>query len=427
MSVSEYQLINKILSDKDFTIVEDNQITEEHLPRVKKEFLYLKDFYDKYKSIPDKETFIEKFPSFDIFIVTQTSKSIVDNIREQALFNRAVNVINTASRLYEKDANEASKYLISQVENLQPEEDFSCTDIVHDRSRLEEWKKRQRDPEGSFIEIPFKELNEDLLGFQRGEELFFWFAKSNVGKSVVLTMCAEHASKLGNRVGFISPEMSTQSIGFRWDSSRTHFSNSAMQKGLLISGYEKHFETLAESNEHVFVADSEDFKDGLTVSKCRQFIKAKKLDILLIDGLVYVRPDGDTRGMSTSEKMGLTARQLLKLSNEFKVPVVVVTQSRRRSSEKRSEEEDLDDAESIFNSYEVTQAATKMVSINRSENALKFHIAKNRGNVVGKTYTYSVDIDRMQYTFIPSLEIIEDDEESAEELEAIKKELKHVF
>lgn len=138
MSIGEYQLINKILSDKDYTIVEDNQITEEHLPRVRNEFNYIKDFYEKYKSIPDKEKFIEKFPSFDLFIVTQTTKSIVDDLREQALFGRAVNVINTASRLYEKDANEASKYLLSQIDNLQPQEDFSCTDIIHDRSRLEE-------------------------------------------------------------------------------------------------------------------------------------------------------------------------------------------------------------------------------------------------------------------------------------------------
>lgn len=427
MSVGEYQLINKLLSDKDYSIVEDNNITEEHLPRVKKEFIYIKEFYEKYGSIPDKEKFTEKFPSFDFFVVTQTPKSIVDDIREQALFNRAVNVINTASRLYEKDANEASKYLISQIDNLQPQEDFSCTDIIHDRSRLEEWRRRQKDPESSFIEIPFKELNEDLLGFQRGEELFIFFAKSNVGKSVALTMCAEHASKLGNRVGFISPEMSTQSIGFRWDSSRTHFSNSAMQKGLLINGYEKYFDELNLSDEHVFVADSEDFKDGITVSKCRQFVKSKKLDILFIDGIVYVEPDSDTKGMSTSAKMGLAARQLLKLSNDFKIPVVIVAQSRRRGSEKRSEDEILDDSESIADSYDVSRAATKMVSINKSENALKFYITKNRGNIVGKTYTYSFDIDRMSYTFIPSLEDIESDESTAEELEELKKELKHVF
>lgn len=427
MSVGEYQLINKLLSDKDYSIVEDNNITEEYLPRVKKEFIYIKEFHEKYGSVPDKEKFTEKFPSFDFFIVTQTPKSIVDDIREQALFNRAVNVINTASRLYEKDANEASKYLLSQIDNLQPQEDFSCTDIIHDRSRLEEWKRRQKDPESSFIEIPFKELNEDLLGFQRGEELFIFFAKSNVGKSVALTMCAEHASKLGNRVGFISPEMSTQSIGFRWDSSRTHFSNSAMQKGLLINGYEKYFDELNLSDEHVFVADSENFKDGITVSKCRQFVKSKKLDILFIDGIVYVEPDSDTKGMSTSAKMGLAARQLLKLSNDFKIPVVIVAQSRRRGSEKRSEDEILDDSESIADSYDVSRAATKMVSINKSENALKFYITKNRGNIVGKTYTYSFDIDRMSYTFIPSLEDIESDESTAEELEELKKELKHVF
>ena len=70
-----------------------------------------------------------------------------------------------------------------------------------------------------------------------------------------------------------------------------------MQKGLLINGYEKYFDELNLSDEHVFVADSEDFKDGITVSKCRQFVKSKKLDILFIDGIVYVEPDSDTKGM----------------------------------------------------------------------------------------------------------------------------------
>ena len=142
---------------------------------------------------------------------------------------------------------------------------------------------------------------------------------------------------------------------------------------------------------------------------------------------MYVEPDSDTKGMSTSAKMGLAARQLLKLSNDFKIPVVIVAQSRRRGSEKRSEDEILDDSESIADSYDVSRAATKMVSINKSENALKFYITKNRGNIVGKTYTYSFDIDRMSYTFIPSLEDIESDESTAEELEELKKELKHVF
>ena len=181
------------------------------------------------------------------------------------------------------------------------------------------------------------------------------------------------------------------------------------------------------TDEHVFVADSEDFDGNITISKCRQFVKSKRLDILFIDGLVYIEPDGDTRKLSVSVKMGIAARQLLRLSNDFKIPVVVVAQSRRRSSEKRSEDEVLDDSESIADSYDVSRAATKMVSINKSENALKFYISKNRGNIAGKTYTYSFDIDRMSYTFIPSLEDIESDDTSKEELEELKSELKHMF
>ena len=250
-------------------------------------------------------------------------------------------------------------------------------------------------------------------------------APSGTGKTMLLSMCIDRASKDGYRVGVVSPELSKERLGYRIDSSRTHMSNMAMQKGLLLPNYEIYFNEIMDSDEHIFVADTSDFADGVvTVQQCRSFVKSKKLDILFIDGIVYVRPDGWNPRMLTSESMGLAGRQLFQLSKDLSIPVVGVVQARRRSGEKRSENEEISDSESLFGSYELAQATTRMVSINRLASALKLVNVKNRYGKEGESWVYNYDFDKMLLTYIPDLEDIKNKEENQEE---VKDKFKHVF
>ena len=83
MSISEYQLLNKVLEDKNYSFFTDNMLSDEHFTQAKEEYEYIKEFYEKYHSVPDKETFTAKFPKFDYFNVSQPISSIVDALREQ--------------------------------------------------------------------------------------------------------------------------------------------------------------------------------------------------------------------------------------------------------------------------------------------------------------------------------------------------------
>ena len=155
---------------------------------------------------------------------------------------------------------------------------------------------------------------------------------------------------------------------------------------------------------------------------------SKQLDILFIDGMVYVKPDGDTKRMTVSECMGIVARELFQLSKEFKIPIVCAIQARRRSGEKKgNEEEVISDSESIYNSYEVTQASTRIVSINRIANAIKLCCVKNRYGSEGKDWIYNFDFDRMTFNFIPDIEDLNSTEEGKQELEETKESFKNVF
>lgn len=430
MSIAEYQILNIILDTKNYDILYDNLLNEEHFYQAYNEYVYIRDFYNTYKSVPDKETFSAKFPTFEFFRVSQPIRSLKDSLYEEALCRRAIRIINKCGDIFEQDANAGAEYLLAHINELQPKTEFSCTDIMHDDTRYKEYIDRQSNFETNFIPLPLPEMNKTLYGYQKGEELFLWLAKSGVGKTIVLSMSIGEASKYGNRVGVISPELSTSRLGYRIDSYKSKLSNTALNTGTPLYEYEEYITNMLKSDEHIFVADSSDFEMGyVTISQIRNFIKSKALDILFIDGIVYVKPETDIKNMNMSESMGLVGRQLFQISKDFKIPVVCAVQARRRSNEKRSKDDDelLTDSESVFGSFQLTQAATRIVSINKVAGAIKFYIAKNRYGVENKFWIYQNDFDKMQLNFIPDLDELRENETTSEELNQTKERFKHIF
>ena len=351
MSIAEAQLINRLLDTKDFDIISDFGIQDEDFSVCKEQYDFIIGFHKKYKSIPDRETFVARFPDFELFKVEEPTRAIVDELFENSLFRRGVKIFNTASKLFEVNAVDGANYLISHINELQPKYTINSVDMMHDMGAYNEWKAKVDNPESNYIEIPFKELNDILHGFEKGSELALFLAKSSTGKSQVLSICAEHASKLGHRVGVISPEMSRNQLFMRVVTSRTHISNSALQNGNPVAGFKEFMDKMNSSNEHLFISDITDFDNLITLSKVRNFIKSNELDILFIDGIKYIRPDSKLKGMTETQIQGEVCTELLGMSNEFKIPVVGVVQARRRGNGQSKEESDIIDSESVFESY----------------------------------------------------------------------------
>lgn len=420
MAISESQLINKMLEEKDFSYAIDNRITEEFFTQCKDEYIYIESFYRKYSSMPDKESFAEKFPDWEFYKVSQPIKSILDELRENLIFRRAVELINNSSKIFEEDSRKGAEFLLANIDKLSLKEEFECDDIVHSKSAYKEYEKILENKEGNFIPLPFPEIEKDIGGFRRGEELFLWLARSGRGKSICLALTANVASKAGYRVGIISPEMRTTTFATRIQSARSHLSNVAMNRGFLLNGYKEFVDEWAKSDEHIFIADISNFDEGITVQDCENFIHAKKLDILLIDGISYIRSNTKAR-LSTTEIMGKTCEGLLALSTKYKLPVVGVVQARRKGT--NGEDEESVDEQSTFMSYMVTQIATRIISISKVASGLKFKIPKNRYGVDNLEWVYACDFDRMNFTYLPKEKDVEEDES----LKEVKKSLKHAF
>lgn len=423
MGVSELQLLNKVLQDKDYSVVIDNNITEEYFTQAKSEFSFLHNFYKEYDSVPDTQTFISEFPEWELFKVEQPVKSIVDNLRENLVFRRAVELVNKSSKMFEEDANVGAKYLAEHIQDLLVEDGVEAVDILNDRERYEKWEEKKNDPSIASVEMPLKELNEVTGGFKREEELFMILAKTNVGKSQFLAICAEHASKMGETVGIISPEMSVTSMGYRIDTAKSHLSNTAMNRGYMLNGYKEYTDSMGENCGKIYVADTTMFKSNITVADCEAMIRKYKLTALFIDGISYIKPSKNFRG-TANESMGETCKGLLSLSTKYKLPVVGVIQARRRGSENRDIDE-ISDSESVYNSHFTAQVASSMMSINRCQEGLKFIMVKSRTGKIGEETekVYNVDFDRLVFNYVPSEEDVEEDEDLA----TTKESLKHNF
>ena len=422
------QILNKIISTKDISIITDNNLTIDYFLEYEDEYSFIKEHFDNYKNVPDTETFIDKFPDFELLEVNESDRYLVDAIREEYLYSKSVPVIKKAAELLKSDSNEASRYLQSELVNLTPNYTTPYVDIIHSNSRVEMFEDKSNNKDKWFIPTGFEELDDIIYGWQCGEEFVVIFARTGIGKSWVLVKTVQHAWEIGKNVGYISPEMSADKIGYRFDTLNNHFSNMALVRGdkskVSIDEYRQYNEKLAEHNNRILVSTPMDFNKQVTVGKLRTFVQANNLDMLAIDGITYMTDERYKRGDNKTTSLTNISEDLMALSCELKIPILVVVQSNRGGTEK-----DTPDLEDIRDSDGIAHNATKVISLNQKEEALVMKIKKNRDGKIGDKITYLWDIDLGEFTWMPGdcdSATIERKEQKREEVKQEYKEKRKV-
>jgi replicative DNA helicase len=408
----QLQILNKVLDTKSLSICIDNQIGPEYFTEYPDEFSFINEHWDYYKQVPDLATFVSEFPDFQVIEVTESDRYLVDTIREEYLYTKSVPVIKKAAELLKGDANEASKYLQSELVNLTPNYTTPYVDILHDRSRFDVFKDKSQNKDKWFIPSGFEELDEIIGGFQMGEEYVVLFARTGNGKSWVCVKMAEHAVKMNKNVGYVSPEMSPDKIGYRFDTLHHNFSNRALVRGdtneINEADYENYFDTLSQCSNQFCVVTPKNFNKKITVSKLRGFIQANKLDILFVDGITYMSDERYKRGDNKTTSLTNISEDLIQLSCELKIPIIVVVQSNREGIKDNAS--DTPDIENIRDSDGISHNATKIISLKQKGDGLILEIKKNRDGAIGVKICYLWDIDKGEFTHIDSLDEHKDEE-----------------
>lgn len=394
------QIINKILNTGDCSILNRYALTEEYFPGYEQEYRFIQQHVDGYKKVPDMATFLDKFPEFEIIEVNESEEYLVNTIREENLYYKSVNVVQNVAEKLKVNADDAVNYLLQQVETLKPSQVVTGIDIIANaKERLKTYKDKQTEERPYYIPTGFRELDDLLGGWAKGEEFVVFFARTGMGKSWLLITSMAYAWANGYRIGYISPEMSGTKVGYRFDTVFEKISNRALVRGNEVKGYEEYIEKLSKNTNPFLVATPKDFQKSITVSKLRSFCINNKLDILAIDGITYLRDERKQRGDNKTTMLTNISEDLMSLSCELNIPIITVVQSNREGV-KVNGEQGVPELENIRDSDGIAFNATKVISIKQDSGCLQISIKKHRDGEMGGILNYTWNIDTGEFKFL---------------------------
>ena len=162
-----------------------------------------------------------------------------------------------------------------------------------------------------------------------------------------------------------------------------------MTRGEDIDGYEEYVQKLMANDTPFFVAAPKDFRRNITVSKLRSFVESNKLDILGIDGISYLKDERAQRGDNRTTALTNISEDLMDLSIDLKIPIIVVCQSNREGAK----DDDAPDLENIRDSDGIAYNASIVIAARQKSPGIELSIRKNRNGRTGDKLIYTWDID----------------------------------
>lgn len=401
----ELQIISKILDTGDYSLIEDNYITEEYFEGTgyEEEFAFIQNHYKEYGNVPDKATFLAEFTDIELVDVSEKDEYLVNTLREEYQFKRLVPVVEKVAELADTDANAACEYLIQATKDLQPNYQVTGVDLIQEaEQRLAHYKERVENQDKWYFSSGFAELDEVTHGIKRGEELVVIFARTNQGKSWVLEKMITHIWKQGFNVGYISPEMSADSIGYRFDTLYQGYSNKDLVWGntdLDLEKYEAYIRELKQHPNKFIVATPQDFDRRITVSKLRNWVKQYKLDAIAIDGITYITDERGRRNDNKTTSLTNISEDLMSLSVELSIPILVVVQANRNGVIDK-DSDGTPELESIRDSDGIAHNASKVISVRQKDYGLMLGLPKNRDGKMGVSFKYlwNINVGEFIYT-----------------------------
>lgn len=394
------QVLNKILSTQDGKILTEYSLTSNHFVGYEQEYNFIKEHLDNFKKVPDKATFLNNFKDFELIDVKEDTEYLVNALKEEELYYRSAEVIQTAAEKLKSNANDAVNYLQTKLVELQPSEVIKGVDILsQSRLRFEEYKNKQTSKVPFYIKTGFTELDDIIGGWAKGEEFVVFFARTGMGKSWMLVKSMAAAVEQGYNVGYISPEMSASKIGYRFDTVMSNFSNRDLVRGNAVNGYEDYIDTLSKFNSKFLVTTPKDFQRNITVSKLRTYCMNNDLDVLAIDGITYLRDERRQRGDNKTTMLTNISEDLMSLSCDLGIPILTVVQSNREGVKQDSD--GTPELENIRDSDGIAFNATKVISLKQTSGCLEMCVKKHRDGEFGGTLNYTWNIDKGEFRYMP--------------------------
>lgn len=392
------QVINYILDTKDTSLIILNGLDDSFFPNYKGEWKYIVNHFTTYGNIPDKESFLSRFPDFDLIQVNEPAQYLVEELYKEHQSNKLAETFNKVrSLLLKNEIDEAVDLYKKAYENLSVGVPLTSIDILRDTSRYDAYIERLQSFDKYYVRTGLPELDAIIGGWDREEELATIVARTNVGKSWLLLKFAVAAAEQGLKVGIYSGEMSEKKVGYRIDTLIEHLSNGALIHGSssIQNDYKTYIENLPNRFKGSIKVLTPKMINGLAgVTALRAFIEKDGLDILFIDQHSLL--EDDRKAKNPVERASNISKDLKNLQVLKRIPIISVSQQNRSSTENGV------GSEHVAQSDRIAQDSTIILFFERHKEdntLLDIELVKSRDSENGKKLTYKVDFNKGEFIY----------------------------
>jgi replicative DNA helicase len=251
----------------------------------------------------------------------------------------------------------------------------------------------------SGIETGSRKLNYALGGWQEG--MIVIAARPGMGKTIVGLEHAKEAAKAKARVLFLSLEMPTDSLMYRYISSEVIEYNYSDLKANRIT--QEDVAKIVKSNAKllkqlpIYFYDSDNRDINYLSMVLTSEVRKNKIDIVVIDYMQLIR-DNQIKDQSDFAQVSSVSNKIQKLTKKLHIPIICLSQLSRDIEKRTNRQPQLADLRSSGNIeqdaivviglyrddyYKYTDAKTNGQAIPPMDNTLKYCILKNRDGEVG--------------------------------------------
>lgn len=384
----EYALLLKVVQEQRFEILLKNDITIDYFSDMGKEmYRHIENYLDKYSEYMHVSQLLKMFNIDPEFYTDLMNMGNTEFLMDMLKGRFAADQIRSELQLLNADVG---------LVQSQPMEFIKKFDATNDRLKqvgiekksinlLDNLEKILQLDRNNVIKTGFKELDDKLIGWNRGEELVILMGRPGQGKSFIGLKFALSAAFQGFKTGIYSGEMSEEQV-----QRRLIMLNKA---GRIMTDAES-IEDMRRRELQLSLITQKELGGRATVKDLEQMILRDDLDFLFVDQLSLM-DDIHPKVYDTKTRFANISSDLFSMSTKYGIPIILAVQSNRDGSLQK----DAPMLENIAESDAVGQNATRVIGMRRESKITTMNISKNRYG--DDTFVQKYDTDFALGKFTP--------------------------
>lgn len=404
--VAELQMLNHVLEEKDWKVIAENNLTEDHFPVLKNVYNFVETFKRTNGQVPTIDTVLSQFEEFEI-VEKENIQSVLADLREDLLHRNTLPVLNeVAGMIGNKQTEQALQHLKMETTRLlrassTVNRGYSYTQMAKDRGK--KYDEIHGKYENGLVGVTtgFEPLDEAVGGLISGDEesdYFLVFAPSNMGKTLITTYMLSQAwsgtSEFTYPAYFALEQRETE-IARTLDNIFARVSSKALQRGTLTGEqrdrYIQYMDELQQRRKDIVIygLDSNGGKP-YTVQQIHRILETEGHTHFALDQLSKVRlSEKSMGGGDLRQRLFDVSAEVRNMIIDTRIGGYVIAQANRESARrvKKSLTEAEVTGEDIGETYAIYQDASKGISIMKVDsNTFKIQVIKNRVEASGQHF-----------------------------------------